>query len=389
MTRSESTHRPAWAGRISIAAIVTVSLALGIGLCVGAAFRSGSPAPPEIRPVTAQEPPQSLLPAERQVVDIFREASKSVVFIANNAYRSDWFSRRVYEVPQGTGSGFVWDKEGHIITNYHVVRRADNVKVTLQDQSVHKAKMVGYFDAKELAVLKIEAPPESLHPIRVGRSDELQVGMTALAIGNPFGLDHTLTVGVISALNREIQSLTGRAITEVIQTDAAINPGNSGGPLLNSSGQLIGVNTAILSPSGVNAGIGFAVPVDIVRRYVEQIIKYGGKVKGAGLGVALLEDDWSRRFRVQGVIIREVVRGGAAAKAGLRGLRISQEGEIEQLGDVIQALDEKPVRNINGLRDLLERYAVGDEVEVTYEREQKVRKAKVKLQQIDLQNEDE
>lgn len=383
---------PRSTARVSVTAVASLALAVALGLVLGACFgRNGGPAPPQVVPAAAAEDRiQSLPPAERQVVEIFKDASRSVVFISNNAVvRRGFFSRNVQEVPQGTGSGFVWDKEGHIVTNYHVVRGAASLTVTLQDQSIHRAKRVGVFADRELAVLKIDAPPEKLFPIRVGRSSDLLVGMTTLAIGNPFGLDHTLTVGVISALDREIQSLTGRRIADVIQTDAAINPGNSGGPLLNSSGELIGMNTAILSPSGVSAGIGFAVPVDIVRRYVDQIIKNGGKIQGAGLGVGLVPDNWTRLHGIRGVLVEYVAPRSAAAKAGLRGTTVLQDGEVDQLGDIIVTVGERGVSDINSLRDALEHYAVGDEVDVTYEREGARKKTKVTLQQIELQGEDE
>jgi len=363
--------------------MLIASLAVLGSFILGACF--GKPSVSSVAPAAAEESSSSALMAgERQVVDTFREASKSVVFITNNTIvRRGFFSRNVEEVPLGTGSGFVWDKQGHIVTNYHVVRGAKSITVTLFDQSIYHAERVGVYADKEIAVLKIDAPAEKLHPIKVGRSSDLEVGLTALAIGNPFGLDHTLTVGVVSSLDREIQSLTGRRIADVIQTDAAINPGNSGGPLLNSRGQLIGMNTAILSPSGVNAGIGFAVPVDIIRRYVDQIIQYG-KVRAAGLGVALVPDNWTKFHRIRGVLIEQVSAGSAASRAGLRGTKVFPDGQIEELGDIITMVDGKEVTDIDSLRDALERHAVGDEVEVTVQRDNGSRKSKVKLQQIEF-----
>ncbi len=380
--------RPAWnSGRIHSSALPCILAAIGVGFLFGACFGRGRvPLPP---PVVAQETSTPVLAAERQVVEIFRQASKSVVFISNNTVvRRGPFSRNLQEVPQGTGSGFVWDKRGHIITNYHVVRGASSIRVKLAD-GIYQAKRVGVFVDKELAVIQIEAPAEQLHPIKLGRSSDLEVGMTALAIGNPFGLDQTLTVGVISALDREIQALSGRQIAGVIQTDAAINPGNSGGPLLGSSGQLIGMNTAILSPSGVSAGIGFAVPVDIIRRYADQIIKNRGKVQGAGLGIATVPDSWAKYHGIRGAMIDFVAPRSAAEKAGLRGTRVRADGEVEQLGDIVTAVNGKEVTDLNGLRDLLEHYAVGDEVELTYIRDNRATKTRAKLQQIELQGEDE
>jgi len=230
-----------------------------LSFVIGAAFATLLAACflPNSRPLASATRGESseLRSDEQRNIDIFREASQSVVFISNNAIlRRSFFSPNVEEVPQGTGSGFVWDKKGHIVTNSHVVwdndRRNHTITVTLNDQSQYRAQIVGMYSDREIAVLQISAPAEKLHPIKVGRSSDLQVGQNALAIGNPFGLDHTLTVGVISALGREIEALTRRRIADVIQTDAAINPGNSGGPLLNSSGQLIGMNTAILAQAG-------------------------------------------------------------------------------------------------------------------------------------------
>jgi S1-C subfamily serine protease len=373
------------AGRIRFTALFSVTAALTCGLLVGACMFSRDEAPAKAEQTSIAR----LRPDEQQNVDIFRDASNSVVFISNNAVvRRGLFSRNLEEVPVGTGSGFVWDKEGHIITNYHVVKGASSVTVTLNDHSEYRAEPVGVFGDKEVAVLKINAPSEKLVPIKIGRSSELLVGQTALAIGNPFGLDHTLTVGIISALGREIQALTGHRISDVIQTDAAINPGNSGGPLLNSNGQLIGMNTAILSPSGVSAGIGFAVPVDIIRRYVDEIIRHDGKVSGAGLGIGPIPDSVTRANRIKGVIIDFVAKHSAAEKAGLRGTVINKLGEVEQLGDIITAIDKKEISDFDGLRDELAKHAVGDEVQVAFQREEKPRTVMVKLQQIDIRSDE-
>ncbi|KAJ0254089.1 Protease Do-like 1 [Hirschfeldia incana] len=209
--------------------------------------------------------PRKLQTDELATVRLFQENTPSVVYITNLAVRQDAFTLDVLEVPQGSGSGFVWDKQGHIVTNYHVIRGASDLRVTLADQSTYDAKVVGFDQDKDVAVLRIEAPKDKLRPIPVGVSADLLVGQKVFAIGNPFGLDHTLTTGVISGLRREISSAaTGRPIQDVIQTDAAINPGNSGGPLLDSSGTLIGINTAIYSPSGASSGVGFSIPVDTV-----------------------------------------------------------------------------------------------------------------------------
>jgi S1-C subfamily serine protease len=285
-------------------------------------------------------------------------------------------------VPQGTGSGFVWDKKGHIVTNYHVIEGADLISVSFDSKTALRARVVGTSPDKDLAVLKIEAPPDTLHPIRLGRSGALQVGMEALAIGNPFGLDHSLTRGIISATGREIRASTGRVIENVLQTDAAINPGNSGGPLLNSRGDLIGVNTAIVSRSGSSSGIGFAVPVSTVRRVVPQLIQFGKVVRPA-LGVYLFGDEIARQWGIRkGVVIRHVVPGSSAAKAGLEGAKIYNTGEVE-LGDIIVHVADKEVVDTDDLLNELERHRVGDEVEVGIQRGSEVRKVKVRLQDLE------
>jgi S1-C subfamily serine protease len=235
------------------------------------------------RPIT---PRGDLAEFEKTTVDIFRQASPSVVHITNLTVRPDRYHLNLFEVPKGTGTGFIWDEDGHVVTNYHVIQGGNGARVTLADQSSYKARVVGAYPDKDLAVLVIGASRDRLRPILVGSSRDLKVGQMALATGNPFGLDRTLTTGIVSALGREIESVTRRAIKGVIQTDAAINPGNSGGPLLDSAGRLIGVNTAIYSPSGAYAGIGFAIPVDEVNRVVPQLIRHG-KVTRPALGVQL------------------------------------------------------------------------------------------------------
>ena len=219
-----------------------------------------------------------LQPNEKATINLFQEAAPSVVFINTSTFEKDYFTMNIAEIPKGSGSGFIWDTEGHIVTNYHVIENADKATVTLSDQSTWNAKLIGFAPSKDLAVLKIDVPTKMLSPLPVGKSHDLLVGQTVLAIGNPFGLDQTLTTGIISALGREVNGAGGFPIKDAIQTDAAINPGNSGGPLLNSSGELIGVNTAIYSPSGAYAGIGFSIPVDAVRWIIPELVKYG-KIK--------------------------------------------------------------------------------------------------------------
>lgn len=237
-------------------------------------------------------PRGELWPDEKSTIGLFKQASPAVVNITAIGVQRDLFTLNLYQIPQGTGSGFVWDTTGNIITNFHVIQNADTAQVTLADQSNWKAQVVGVAADKDLAVLRIDAPPNRLRPIPLGTSKELQVGQTVFAIGNPFGLDQSLTTGVISALGREIDSLTRRPIQGVIQTDAAINPGNSGGPLLDSAGRLIGVN--IYSPTGASAGIGFAIPLDAVNRIVPELIR-SGKIIRPGLGVELAEEQIAKK----------------------------------------------------------------------------------------------
>ncbi|HXV68247.1 MAG TPA: trypsin-like peptidase domain-containing protein [Nitrospira sp.] len=328
------------------------------------------------RPVTPA--PAELSPDERATMAVFERTTKSVVFIANTAIQRDFWSLDIMEVPQGSGSGFVWNKQGHIVTNFHVIYGASSIKVTLADRSEHQARLVGADPDHDLAVLQIQAPESLVEPLAIGASHDLRVGQKVLAIGNPFGLDHTLTTGVVSALGRTIKSMTNRTIEGVIQTDAAINPGNSGGPLLDSSGRLIGVNTQIVSPSGAYAGIGFAVPVDTVNRIVPELIKHGKLIR-PGLGISLIPDSIARRWGIKGLIIGKVSRGGSADRAGLRGARETVTGRVE-LGDILVAVDGKPVETVDDLMDVMENHKVGDRVRVDVIRSNKRQSIDVILQ---------
>jgi len=322
-------------------------------------------------------PSSGLLPEERTTVNLFRETQPSVVYITTVATqrRVDVFGRRFDRVQDGTGSGFLWDDRGHVVTNFHVIRNADTYQVTLHDQTTWPATFVGQDEEMDLAVLRIEAPADELRPIPVGSSNDLQVGQSVLAIGNPFGLDYTLTTGVISALDREVLSIGRRELQGVIQTDAAINPGNSGGPLLDSSGRLIGVNTQIVSSGGAWAGIGFAIPVDTVNWVVPELIAHG-RVNRPQLGVTLVEGARVRP-QVDGVLVLEVVRNSGADRAGLRPTRRTRQG-IE-LGDVITAIEGQPVQSVSDIRALLERQQPGDSVTVSLLRGDEETEAEVRL----------
>ncbi len=317
---------------------------------------------------------------ELNTIAVFEKAATSVVYITNTAIRRDFWSLNTFEVPQGSGSGFIWDTQGHIVTNFHVVYGADTIQVVLDDQTSHDAKVVGVDPDHDLAVLRITPKGAKLIPLDTGNSQDLRVGQRVLAIGNPFGLDHTLTTGVVSALGRSIKSINDRTIEGVIQTDAAINPGNSGGPLLNSAGQLIGVNTQIVSPSGAFAGIGFAVPVDIITRVVPQLIQFG-KVIRPGLGISLIPDSIARRWGITGVPIAKIQPGGAADKAGLRSLEEGPGGRI-LLGDVITSIDGEAIRSYDDLAKILDRYKVGDRIKLGIRRKGQDKTLSLKLQAV-------
>jgi len=327
-------------------------------------------------------PPAALGADELSTIQVFEAASRSVVFITTSALRRDFWSMNVFEVPRGSGSGFVWDTGGHIVTNFHVIAGASRITVVTADRAEYQAKIVGTDPDHDLAVLRITTPEKDLVPVTVGSSKDLKVGQKTLAIGNPFGLDHSLSTGVVSALGRTNRSMSDRTIEGVIQTDAAVNPGNSGGPLLDGSGRLIGVNTQIVSPSGAFAGISFAVPVDMVNRVVPQLIAYGKIIK-PGLGVSsVLQDGIAARYGIEGVVLMRVAPDSAAGRAGLKGAVETQDGEI-LLGDVITAIDGEKVVTLDDMQTILDRHKVGDRVTVEYTRDGKKLQATVTLQELE------
>lgn len=321
---------------------------------------------------------EQLNPQEVHTIRLFENAAPSVCFITTSTVRRDFWTRNTMEIPSGTGSGFVWNKQGHIITNYHVIKGASRAQVTLSDQSTWDAVLVGAAPEKDLAVLRIEAPAAELVPIPRGTSRNLRVGQSVYAIGNPFGLDHTLTTGIVSALGREIKSDSGTPIRDVIQSDAAINPGNSGGPLLDSSGKLIGVNTAIYSPSGASAGIGFSIPVDVVNWVVPELIAYG-KVKRPSLGLNWAENHIALRLGLKGALVWSVEENSNADRAGIQPTYRDQYGRI-QLGDVIVEFNGKEVKSGDDLLLELEKYDPGDQVTLIIIRDQKSYELELELE---------
>ncbi len=327
--------------------------------------------------------PSHLLPDEVNTIQIFQRTSQIVVNVSNMRLERYLFSMDVTEVPAGTGTGFLWSAEGHVVTNFHVIQDANKIMVSFKSGKSVPARLVGAEPRKDIAVLKIDVPADyTFEPVSIANSTELLVGQKAVAIGSPFGLDQTLTSGTISALGRSIQGIGGVTIRDMVQTDASINPGNSGGPLLDSRGYLIGMNTMIFSKSGSSAGIGFAVPANTIHRIVTQLIKYG-RVKQPGLGITTFDDGVTARLGLTGVILMQVSPDGPAGLAGLRGTSRLKDGEIE-LGDRIVSIDGVKIKNYDDLYGALDQYKPGDAVELTYVRGAK-RPESVKVKLIDLQ----
>ena len=336
--------------------------------------------------LSAQEAPDYLsfsTDDEANTTEVFQRASPAVVFVTSSELRRQRFTRNVMEIPRGAGSGFVWDaNSGLVVTNYHVIGAilsaapkgralGEVAKVTLEGPDgrtkTYPATLVGAERSKDLAVLKVNAPPEYVRPCALGVSEDVRVGQAVFAIGNPFGFDHTLTTGVVSGLNRTIQSQVGSLISGGIQTDAAINPGNSGGALLDASGRLVGINTAIFTNTGASAGVGFAIPVDLVRRIVPQLIR-DGRVTLPGLNVGVADPNVAKQLGVRsaGVLIQTVASGSAAEKAGLLPTRRGLGGIVA--GDVVVAADGKRVTTEGDLVAAVEMHQVGEEIEIEVRR---------------------
>jgi 2-alkenal reductase len=312
---------------------------------------------------------------ENSTIAIFNSTAPSVVYIFTENAKSGFFGRR--EIQQGAGSGFFWDGYGHVVTNFHVIQGAQSIQVRLDTGEAIRATYVGGSPDHDLAVIRLRSTPKNVRPIPVGTSSGLNVGQAVFAIGNPFGLARTLTTGVISALDRRLPTNRGREVVGVIQTDAAINPGNSGGPLIDSAGRLIGVNTAIISESGNFAGIGFAVPVDVVNRVVPKLIT-NGKVPRPGIGIIVLDEEIAAGLGVLGVVIDRVMPGSEAERVGLQGIDFRNR----LLGDVIVAADNQAVNNIDEFIRILEKYEIGQMIRLEVRRGDQIRSVEVNIMDI-------
>ena len=333
-----------------------------------------------IKPVYGISDNELFIENEKNTISIFNQNAKSIVNVSNiQRIRRGFFDRSGVEVPAGAGTGFVWDNLGNIVTNFHVIQEGGKILISFHgDKTQYEADVIGVEPKKDIAVLKLRTKPKNLRPVKVGVSKTLKVGQKAMAIGNPFGLDHTITSGIISALNRKIEGVGEVKIHGMIQTDASINPGNSGGPLLNSQGEVIGMNTIIFSKSGMSAGVGFAVPVDSISRIVPQLIKYG-KVIRPGLGIELLPDYLKRQFGLnKGIMIARVNSSSPASSAGLQGISQDRRGNIDP-GDIIIKIDTISVNNFDDIYHVLDKKKIGESVKISYIRNGKMKTTSLKL----------
>jgi len=335
--------------------------------------------PPDVMMPVAEA--RALTSEEQRTVKLFNNSTASVVNVTNLGMRQDAFTLDIMEIPQGAGTGIVWDKDGNIITNYHVIQKATEVQVTLASGEQIMASVVGVDPDKDVAVLKIK-PDEKvkLDPVKIGSSRDLFVGQQVYAIGNPFGLDHTLTSGIISGTGREIFGANDRPIQDVIQTDAAINPGNSGGPLLDSSGSLIGMNTAIYSPSGASSGVGFAIPIDVIQSSVVQILAHGRVIRPF-MGISFASDRSLSQLGVKGILVLRIQPGSPADKAGLQGTFRDDSGRLH-LGDVITEINSQKIEASSDLFRVLDKLNVGDTVDVKVSRQDSTEDVRILLEEM-------
>jgi S1-C subfamily serine protease len=338
----------------------------------------GQPAEAQATPAGQAAGNARLTEDERNTIEVVRKTRNTVVYITNLQYVHDFFFSSDEPVPQGSGSGFVWDDQGHIVTNFHVINQGDKYMVSLPDQRQVEATLVGRDPTKDIAVLKLGERVAGLAPVTIGTSRDLQVGQKVIAVGNPFGFDHTVTKGIVSALGRSMPGAGGFTIRDMIQTDASINPGNSGGPLLDSAGELIGMNTVIVSPSGASSGVGFAVPVDTIKKIVPQIIQFGKVTRPDIGGISFVRDEVAQRAGIKGAIILEVARPSQAYDLGLRGLYRDTVGRL-LIRDVITGVDAAKVESYDDLFGALDGYKIGDKVTLTVSKEGKERKVQIRL----------
>ena len=326
--------------------------------------------------------PRLMTEDERNTIEIVKKTKNSVVFITNMQYVRDFFYQSDQPVARGIGSGFVWDDMGLIVTNFHVIEDGDKFMVSLPNQKQVEAKLIGREPTRDIAVLQLQEKVPDLQPVQIGSSKDLLVGQKVIAIGNPFGFDHTVTTGIVSAIGRNMPGAGDVTIRDMIQTDASINPGNSGGPLLDSSGALIGMNTMIISPSGTSSGVGFAVPVDLIKKTVPEIIQFGKVTKPGIGGLTFLSDEYAAQARVTGAVIRDVPRDSQAYELGLRGLGRDSYGRL-YIRDVITAIDGKKIKSYDDLFTALDGYKIGATVTLTVDRDGKTRRVELRLVGVD------
>lgn len=350
---------------------------LGLVLLAGYLYFSRS----DVIQNRTESPPREITPRgnlaefEKTTISIFNSAAPSVVYIFTEHAAAGFMGER--RVNQGAGSGFLWDEAGDVVTNFHVIEGARRIQVRLDSGDAIEAVFVGGSPYHDLAVIRLRRKPAHLQPIPIGNSKDLQVGQSVYAIGNPFGLSRTLTTGVISALERRLPTTSGGEVEGVIQTDAAVNPGNSGGPLLDSGGRLIGVNTAIISESGSSAGIGFAVPVDVVNRVVPELISKG-KVSRPGIGISVIDDETAAGLGIIGVVIDRVMPDSEASRAGLQGI----DYRNRLLGDIIEGVEGQPIHNFSAFMRAIQAHKIGERVKLTVRRGDRVREVSVTLMDI-------
>jgi S1-C subfamily serine protease len=315
--------------------------------------------------------------SEQATIDLFQRVSPSVVQVVARSGATNPFAEEQAGSGVASGTGFIWDDAGHVVTNDHVVQNAASLAVRLASCEVVQADVAGLAPNYDLAVINLRNAKSLPQPVAIGTSGDLKVGQAAFAIGNPFGLDQSLSSGIISALKRRLPTSNGREIANVIQTDTAINPGNSGGPLLDSAGRLIGVTTAIISPSGSNAGIGFAIPVDVVNRIVPELIA-NGRVPTPGIGIVAASEAIATRLNVEGIVVVQATPGLPAERAGLRGVDLRSD----TIGDVIVAVNGKQVRRLSDFTDMIEQAGVGKTVRLTVNRQGQTRDVDVQVVDI-------